>query len=65
MIALNLLKKIHESEENIKKKIEILFELGRGEEFIGEWDKAIEHYKEAKKFAVKTDTENYIGVGFI
>jgi tetratricopeptide (TPR) repeat protein len=64
MIALNLLKKIHESEENIKKKIEILFELGRGEEFIGEWDKAIEHYKEAKKFAVKTDTENYIGVGF-
>lgn len=63
-IALNLLEKIHESEENRKKKIEILFELGRGEEFIGEWDTAIEHYTEAKKLAKKIDTENYIGEGY-
>ena len=63
--ALTLLEKLEESEENIKKKIELLMELGRGEEFIGGWDKAIEHYKEAKKFAVKTDTENYIGEGYL
>jgi len=65
-IALNLLEKIRdESEENIKKKIELLMELGRGEEFIGEWDKAIEYYTEAKKFAEKTDTENYIGESYL
>lgn len=63
--ALNLLEKLKESEENIKKKIEILFEFGRGEEFIGEWDNAIEHYTEAKKLAEKTDTENYIGEGYL
>ena len=62
--ALTLLEKLEESEENIKKKIEILFEFGRGEEFIGEWDRAIEHYKEAKKFAVKTDTENYMAESY-
>lgn len=64
--ALFLLEKTKdEIEENIKKKTELLFELGRGEEFIGEWDKAIEHYTEAKKLAEKTDTEIYISEGFL
>lgn len=64
--ALSLLEKTKdEFEENIKKKTELLFELGRGEEFIGELKKAIEHYTEAKKLAEKTDTESYIGEGFL
>ncbi|HDY67392.1 MAG TPA: tetratricopeptide repeat protein [Candidatus Scalindua sp.] len=64
--ALSLLEKTKdEIEENIKKKTELLFELGRGEEFIGEWVKAIEHYTEAKKHAEKTDTEIYISEGFL
>jgi tetratricopeptide (TPR) repeat protein len=63
--GLTLLEKLEESEENIKKKIEILFELGRGEKFIGGWDKAVEYYTEAKKLAEKTNTENYIGEGYL
>lgn len=64
--ALSLLEKTKdEIEENIKKKTELLFELGRGEEFTGEWDKAIEHYTEAKKLSEKTDTEIYISEGFL
>lgn len=62
--ALFLLEKTkHVTEEYTKKRMELLFELGRGEEFIGKWGEAIDHYTEAKELA--KGTEIYLSEGLL
>lgn len=64
--ALSIFEKIKdESKENIKKKIEILFELGRSKELTGEWNKAIEYYTECIALSRIPYVEKYKAEGFL
>jgi adenylate cyclase len=63
-LALDAMRKMEESEENNKRKLDIMIELGDICYVIGEWDRAIDYYKQSITVSEKIGDERKKAEGY-